>query len=155
MIDLDNPRVRAALAFVGVRYVYGAGRPRDAALGDVGRLAVGVENPLHPGVRGWDCSGSALAYAVTVGDIPTTRGDMSAHDIANACDPVALTDARVGDFVFYDRNADGRLEHVAIYIGGGMVVSMAGGSAHTFGDDPDACGQVRPIGAHRVIGRWK
>lgn len=151
-IDHDDPRVQAALYLVGVPYVYGAGSAKDGVLGDPRHLQVGV---LYKGVRGWDCSGSVLAYAVTVGDIPDTTGDMSAHDIAYRCDPVSLENARAGDLVFYDRNADGRLEHVAIYIGGGMVVSMSGGTSHTFGDDPNACGQVRPIGAHRVIGRWK
>lgn len=143
-IDLHDPHVQAALHLVGARYHYGRGTPKDGVLGDAECLRAPT-----------DCSGGAQKYAVVVGDIDADQPDRNAHALAMVCDPVSLKDARCGDLVFYDRNADGRLEHVAIYIGGGMVVSMSGGTSHTFGDDPNACGQVRPIGAHRVIGRWK
>ena len=143
-VDLQDPRVQVALHLIGTRYHYGRGSPRDGALGEAACLL----QPL-------DCSGAAQVYAVVVGDIDATQPDRSAHDLAMVCDPVSIEQARAGDLVFYDRNADGRLEHVAIYIGGGMVVSMSGGTQHTFGDDPDACGQVRPVGVYRVIGRWK
>lgn len=144
MVDLNDPRVQVALRLIGVRYHYGRGAPKDGTLG----FAECLEAPT-------DCSGSAQVYAVVVGDIDASQPDRNAHGLAMICDPVSLDDARAGDLVFYDRDADGRLEHVAIYIGGGMVVSMSGGTSRTFGDDPSACGQVRPIGAHRVIGRWK
>lgn len=143
-VDHDDPRVQVALRLIGTRYHYGRGAPKDAHIGDAACLA-----------QPTDCSGSAQEYAVVVGDIDSSQPDRNAHALAMVCDPVSLEDARCGDLVFYDRNTDGRMEHVAIYIGGGMVVSMSGGSQYTFGDDPNACGQVRPIGAHRVIGRWK
>lgn len=154
-IDHDDPRVQAALRFLGVPYVAGAGAPRDAARDAVHILSDGVMNPQHPGVRGWDCSGAALAYSVTVGDIEPTMGDMRAHDIANACDEVLPANVRAGDFAFYDRDGDRNVEHVAICVGGGMVVSMSGGTLQTFGTNPAACGKCIPVGAPLCYGRWK
>lgn len=157
MIDHDDPRVQLALRLLGVPYVYGAGDPSDGVLGDGDVLARGVTCPRSNGRRGWDCSGSVLAYLVCVGDLSSTARDINAHGIANHCDPVSEADLRAGDLVFYDANDDAVVEHVAIYIGDGMCVTMSGGRSTTFGDDPRACGKVLPVSYQPVLcyGRWR
>lgn len=154
MIDLSNPRVVAALALVGVRYVYGAGKPSDVSRDDVLALAQGVSTKASAGRLGWDCFGSCQAYAVVVGDLDPGQPDRNAHGGAmQALDPVKTPE--VGDIALYNRDGDADVEHAAIYVGDGMVVTMSGGGPHTHGDDPNACGQVRPAGNVLVWGRWK
>jgi cell wall-associated NlpC family hydrolase len=156
MLDFSDPRVMAALALVGTPYVWGAGRPSDATRDDLPGLAAGVSTEASGDVCGWDCMGACQAYAVVVGDLDPKQPDRSAHSAAmQALDPVALEDARPGDIVIYDRNKDGHIEHAAIYIGCGMVVSMSGGKPSTHGQDKSACGQVRPIGEYVTLARWK
>lgn len=157
MIDHDNPRVQLALRLIGVRYVYGAGSPADGVLGDGEVLARGVTTPRSNGRRGWDCSGSVLAYLVCVGDLSPAARDINAHGIANHCDPVAEADLVAGDLVFYDTDHNLLIEHVAIYIGDGMCVTMSGGRSTTVGDDPRAVGKVLPVGYQPVkcFGRWR
>lgn len=155
-LDLDDFRVRAALALVGVRYVYGAGRPSDVLRDDVASLAEGVSTPSSNGVCGWDCFGACQAYAVVVGDLDPRQPDRSAHGGAmEALDPVSLEDARPGDIVLYDRNDDRRIEHADLYLGNGLVLSMSGGSSTTHGQNPMACGKVLPLGPYKTLARWK
>lgn len=155
-LDLTNPRVTAALALVGVPYVYGAGRPSDVLRDDVASLAVGVSTQQSGDVCGWDCFGACQAYAVVVGDLDPRQPDRSAHGGAmEALDPVVLADARPGDIVLYDRDDDRRIEHADIYLGNGLVLSMSGGSSTTHGQNPLACGKVLPLGPHKTLARWK
>lgn len=153
---LTELRVQAALAAVGTPYVYGAGSPRDARPGDLARLARGVAVPASNGVRGWDCSGHVQAYAVTVGDLDPAAVDRGAHGLAmEALDAITVEEALLGDIVVDDADSDGRVEHVRLYLGGGMTFSMSGGSRATFGDNPSACGQIVPLRRCLTLARWK
>lgn len=153
---LTELRVQAALAAVGVRYVYGAGSPRDARPGDLARLSRGVEVPSSAGRRGWDCSGHIQAYAVTVGDLDPAAVDRGAHALAmTALDQITLAEAVLGDVVVDDADSDLRVEHVRLYLGDGMTFSMSGGNRSTYGDNPNACGQIVPLRKYLTLARWK
>lgn len=160
-LDLACPRTRTCLAVVGVLYVYGAGTPADGR--DPAQLGIGVTSPKDPRLpaerrRGWDCFGQVQATAVALGDLDPGQVDRTAHTGAmEALDAIDEADAQVGDVVLYDSDGDGHIEHAGIYVGGGMVVTMSGGTSRTFGDDPNACGQLRPVHYRRVrtFARWK
>lgn len=165
LLDLHDPRVWAGLHLVGVPYVYGAGAPRDLQYGDLAALVRGASSPRAPSgsPRGWDCNGGHQAVAVVTGRLRPTEPDRSAHQSLFACIPVSVDDLEPLDGVYYvEVDRQGRqgntAQHVATYLGGGLVLTMSNGTSRTFGDDPRACGQIRPIDyrpGRRWLARWK
>lgn len=70
--------------------------------------------------NGTDCSGFTLRIFQKYGySLPRTSAEQ-----ANVGKLVSLNDVEPGDLIFYKRN--GRVHHVAIYIGGGQIVHAAG-----------------------------
>lgn len=137
----SHPFVTLALCTLGALYGWACGTPKDAR----------KRWPSGP----YDCSGHAQAILVMAGTLPADAPDRNALGLANACDPVALADLQPLDLIFYGVNG---ITHVAVYIGGGMVVTMSGGGPSTHGDDPNACAQARPIDYRKdrvVCGRIK
>ena len=142
MIGVERDQ-RVLLSSLGSRYSWGAGTLSDA-----------VERwPGGP----FDCSGFAQSALRELGHL---RGDAwydkSAHDLANACDPVEPDRYELGDLAFYK---GGKLiTHVTVYLGGGMTIGCNGGGSRTRGNNPKACVQVRPVGYRNdflVMGRLK
>jgi cell wall-associated NlpC family hydrolase len=129
-LDTTDPQVYDLLRALGARYSWGAGDLRDAA----GRWPAGP----------FDCSGFAQAALLRLRQVrPGAWHDKSAHDLANACDPVELADAQLGDMAFYGRG--GRISHVTVVLGAGVCIGANGGGSNTNGNTPSACVQVRPI----------
>ena len=66
--------------------------------------------------KGADCSGFVLSVFKKYGvSLPRTSGSQ-----ANVGTKISMSDAKPGDLIFYAKG--GRIDHVAIYIGGGQVV---------------------------------
>lgn len=66
--------------------------------------------------KGADCSGFVLSVYKNFGiSLPRTSGSQ-----ANAGTKISMAEAKPGDLIFYAKG--GRINHVAIYIGGGQVV---------------------------------
>jgi len=129
-LDAFEPQVADLLCALGARYAWGAGTLEDAE----GRWPGGP----------FDCSGFAQAALLRLGQVrPDAWHDKSAHGLANACDPIALADAQLGDLAFYGRG--GRVTHVTVVLGSGVCIGANGGGSATHGDTPSACVQVRPI----------
>lgn len=128
-IDDADWRVGILLEAIGVPYVWGAGDLQNARwVAD-----------------GYDCSGFAQAALLELGMVDSGAWvDKTAHDLANACDPIDVDDAGPGDLCFY--GSGGKITHVTVALGGGMCIGANGGGSKTNGDDPNACVQVRPIG---------
>jgi len=135
-----SPSVDLALRTLGALYSWAEGTPGNAR----------TRWPDGP----YDCGGHAQAVLVMADVLPSTAPDRGSAGLANACDPVALSDLQPLDLVFYGTP----ITHVAVYIGGGMVVTMSGGGPQTHGGDPLACAQARPIDYRKdrkVCGRLK
>jgi cell wall-associated NlpC family hydrolase len=146
---------------IGAYYSWGAGD-----------LANGLEGwPMGvPGVKGgvgWDCSGFAQACLLKLGIVrPEAWNDLSAHALANACNPVytpedhhrAMLRANVGDLCFYKSSRSERITHVTVYLGDGMCIGANGGGSGTNADNVNARVQVRPVRYRKdliVIGTLK
>ena len=66
--------------------------------------------------KGADCSGFVLSVFKKYGiSLPRTSGSQS-----NAGTKISMSEAKPGDLIFYAKG--GRINHVALYIGGGQVV---------------------------------
>ena len=66
--------------------------------------------------RSADCSGFVLSVFKKYGiSLPRTSGSQ-----ANAGRKISMAEAQPGDLIFYAKG--GRINHVALYIGGGQVV---------------------------------
>lgn len=126
------------LSAIGTLYAYGAGTLKGAP-------SYGPDGAPDPkGRKGWDCSGFVQWALYVLGLLrPDAWHDMTAHDIANACNPVRDRKPRLGDLVFYGRN--GRITHVMLCLNETMVIGATGGDSRTHADNPKACVQVLPI----------
>lgn len=131
------------LEALGAPYWWGKGALRDG-------LAHWPQGP-------WDCSGYAQAALLVLEIVrPDAWGDVRAHDLAMACDPVAAVDVVLGDLVFY--GLPGHISHVMVALDARMCIGATGGTSRTLGDDPRACVAAVPIAYRRdlrVIGRLK
>jgi cell wall-associated NlpC family hydrolase len=149
-------KVATLLTIVGVHYSWGAGDLRD-----VKQIQPSVPSTLPKGKnggRGLDCSGLAQWVLWVLGIVdPDAWVDLSAHDLANACDAVDLADVQPGDMYFYKNSGSTRIHHVAPALGGGLCLHASGGS-RTNGDDPTRSIQVvhfTRAGKFLVAGRLK
>lgn len=73
-------------------------------------------------VKGMDCSGLVKIAFMAQGKIMPR----DASQQARVGEVVEISALKPGDLVFYGNPATGRINHVAIYIGGGMVIESAG-----------------------------
>lgn len=97
--ELRNEVVNYALKFVGNRYVWGG----------------------ESLTKGADCSGFVQAIYADFGyRIPRVSRDQA----ASAGKKVSESDMQPGDLIFY-ASSSGRVNHVAMYIGNGMIVHAA------------------------------
>lgn len=110
-----------ALQFVGNPYVYGG------------------SSLTH----GTDCSGFSQSVFRKFGiSLPRTSSDQS-----RVGKKISVSSARAGDLIFYARN--GRVNHVAICIGGGRVVHASNPST---GITTSNINYRTPYGARRIVG---
>lgn len=151
------PQVATLLQVVGILYCWGAGD-----LTDVVKIKPSVPSSFPTGKyggRGLDCSGLAQWALWVLGVVREDAwNDLSAHDLANACDGVKDLDAIVpGDLYFYKNSGNSRIHHVTVALGGGLCLHASGGSK-TNGDDPGRSVQVvhyTRAGKFLVAGRLK
>ena len=104
------------------------------------RMSLVIEAKKHIGLRyvwggnslttGCDCSGFCLAVYRACG-INTSNLPRASYDIAASSKgrTVTLANAQPGDLVFYG-NSSGKINHVALYIGNGMIIHESG---HKYG----------------------
>lgn len=140
---LSDPRVIDLLAWVGTPYAFGAGEPKDA-------LTCWPPNPPpkgHGGGQGVDCSGLVNICAVHLGRLPATAPDRTAATLFDLCKPVQTELAQLGDLAFYGQ--PGRVRHVTLCLGGGVVMGANGGGSLTYGNNPAAFVKLDRI-AYRV-----
>lgn len=156
------PEVAKLLEVVGTPYCWGAGD-----LKTVQAIKPSVPSSFPQGWdkasasmkgHGIDCSGLAQWCLWVLGDVRADAWvDLSAHDLANACDAVELSDVLPGDLYFYKYPANDRIHHVTIALGGGLCLH-ASGDSKTFGDNPARCVEVKhysKCGPFLVAGRLK
>ena len=151
------PKVSTLLAIVGVNYCWGAGN-----LKDVQKIQPSVPSTLPKGAnggKGLDCSGLAQWVLWVLGIVdPNAWHDLTAHDLANACDAIDdLNDVQPGDLYFYKNPGNSRIHHVTPALGGGLCLH-ASGNSRTNGDDPSRSVQVvhySRAGNFIVAGRLK
>lgn len=116
----------AALALVGVPYVYGGNS-----------------------TSGLDCSGLIMQVFVPLGvQLPRRSADQ-----AQAGLPVALSELQPGDLVFFDTEGRGAVTHAGIYLGDDQFVSANSYRGQVSVDRLQADAYWRPklIGARRVL----
>ncbi|MBN1891794.1 MAG: C40 family peptidase [Clostridiales bacterium] len=70
-------------------------------------------------LSGMDCSGYVGYVYANYYHITLNR---SSYDIAKQGTPVSESEIKVGDVICYDYDGNGVVDHVALYIGGGMIV---------------------------------
>lgn len=148
MIDIHDARALILLSSLGVPYNWGGGS-----------LAQFVRDPdiWHcrdsAGVLGVDCEGHASWGQLRLGRVlPNAYADITAHDLANACDPVPEDRWGLGLLAFYGElsRSTGKMHisHVMTLLCGGlypMVIGASGGDHTTHGDKASACVQVRHL----------
>ena len=83
----------------------------------VGRYSYGGNNPL----TGVDCSGFSKFVLQNAAGVSLNRS--SGSQIAQGSNVPSINEARPGDLIFYAKG--GRVNHVAVYIGDGRVVSAS------------------------------
>lgn len=131
-LDVLDERVVDILRAFGIPYAFGAGEPKHGANGwPPDPLPVG-----HGGGRGLDCSGLAGAALVHLGILPPTAPDRTAAGYFDLSKPIPTEMARLGDLAFYGQ--PGRVRHVTVCLGGGVILGANGGGAKTYGDNPGA-----------------
>jgi len=131
-LDVLDERIVDLLQAIGIPYAFGAGAPKDGT-------GTWPPDPLplgHGGGRGLDCSGFVQAALVHLGMLPATAPDRTAAALHDLAKPVPIEDARLGDLAFY--GPPGRISHVTLCIGGGLVMGANGGGNKTYGDVPSA-----------------
>jgi len=137
MLPLNDPRLLDLLAAWGALYSWGAGTPGNAEGGWPG----GVKGTR--GGIGWDCSGFAQAALVRLGMLSVRAPDCSASTLYGLGAPVAAGEEQMGDLAFYGPH--GRISHVMVVIGTGIVLGARGGGASTNADEPRAFVQLEPL----------
>jgi cell wall-associated NlpC family hydrolase len=150
---------RAAFAdYVAAARTAGTAPPRDGRASAAARRAVEVAlaqrgSPYVWGAEGpstFDCSGlTSFAYAAAGVTIPrVSRAQFAAY---TASRPVAPTDLRAGDLVFFADNppVPSTIHHVGMYIGNGLMVEAPHTGAVVRTSSiwrPSYAGAVRPAG---------
>lgn len=151
------PEVTKLLAVVGTPYCWGSGDLRNVQ--EVKPTVPSSFPKGSKGGRGFDCSGLAQWALWIMGQVKADAWtDISAHDLAYACDGVEDPDnALPGDLYFYKNSGAERIHHVTVALGGGLCLHASGGSS-TNGDDPTRSVQIvhyRRGGNFLTCGRLK
>jgi len=107
----------------------------------VGTYRYGGNNPL----TGVDCSGFSKFVLQNAAGISLNRS--SGSQIAQGSNVPSINEARPGDLIFYAKG--GRVNHVAVYIGDGRVVSA---SSKATGIRVTAWNYRPPVAIKNVIG---
>ncbi len=131
-LDVLDERIVDLLRWVGTRYCWGAGAPKDA-------LDHWPPNDPPKGVTagtGVDCSGLVQICLVRLGILQATAPDRTAAALWDMAKPVPIEDARLGDLAFYGQPS--HIRHVTLCLGGGLVMGANGGGSNTNGDCPSA-----------------
>ena len=133
-LNLDDERVLELVKkCYGVPYVYGAGKPADAMVGD---WWLGVQSALPNAPRdcprGFDCSGFVQVALVRLGMLSKKAGDRGAAALYGDSLPVPEGGAVLGDLAFYGQP----VSHVMLCLGGGLVYGASGAGAGTWGNNP-------------------
>lgn len=115
----SDQRVYELIKTIGVPYWWGKGQPNT---------------PWPP--KACDCSGFVQQAWVWLGFFGSTQPDRNWKGLADICDPVKVTDARLGDIAIY-------VGHVMLCLGGEWVLGASGGDSNTKGNDPRAYVQLR------------
>lgn len=120
--------IDAAKKWVGTPYSWGGGTFEGPGFGYSGD---GVQ-PNANTTKGFDCSG-LVRYAVYQGSkkslkLPRTSAQQYAATSANR---VAYKDLQPGDLMFWSRGGAGSIYHVAVYMGGGMMIESPLPGGHT------------------------
>ncbi len=111
--------VNAARSYLGDEYVWGGAGPKG---------------------YGMDCSGLVLQalYAAGLDPQPISVDQHVLPDYRTSVELFnhprlshrPLAEVQRGDLVFYTNNSTGRINHVAIYLGGGQLLEAAGSNVH-------------------------
>lgn len=138
-LDVMDQRVSELLLAWGIPYSWGAGTPKDGG-------GAWPPDPLPKGLgggRGFDCSGFAQAALVRLGLLSRQAQDRTAAALWDTATPIDESEARLGDLAFYGSN--GRISHVAVCLGHGVIMGANGGGSTTNGDNLKAFVQIQPI----------
>ena len=134
------PHVTTLIQVVGALYCWGAGDLRD-----VRNIVPSVPSTFPKGSKGGqglDCSGLAQWALWVLGIVkPDAWVDLSAHDLANACDAVEPDEAKPGDLYFYKNKGNSRIHHVTVALGNGLCLH-ASGNSRTTGNKPAKSVQI-------------
>ena len=102
--------IRTADLYVGVPYVWGGNTPE----------------------QGFDCSGFVrYVYALNGIDLPRVSRDQARAGVEVS---TRIRELREGDLLFF-AGSDGRIDHVALYVGGGRIIHAASSRGEVAYDD--------------------
>lgn len=138
-LPTNDERFVELLEWWGTPYSYGAGRPSDA-------LSCWPPNDPPRGMnggRGVDCSGAVQIFLVRLGLLAQDAPDRSAAALYDLGKPVPDGAEQMGDLAFY--GPPGRVSHVMLVVGPGVVMGARGGDQTTNGDQPRAFVQLEPL----------
>lgn len=93
-----------------------------------------AKGQIVDGHRVFDCSGLVTWSFLQAGG-PDWRGTHNSDGLFAWLPPVEVAELQAGDLLFWGTPARGTTpadpEHVGVYLGGGVLVSAAGGGRHT------------------------
>lgn len=135
-VVIDNSEGYVSREFVDVAYTWDFATKPGAYTPSALRNEIALEAQSHLGLRyvwggqslttGADCSGFVRAVyqkcGVNISNMDRTSYGMAGQSYGKT---VTLAQAQPGDLVFYG-NSSGKVDHVALYIGNGMVVHESG-----------------------------
>jgi murein DD-endopeptidase len=137
ILPLDDPRFIDLLAAWGASYSWGSGTPGNAEA-SWPNGAKGIKGGV-----GWDCSGFAQAALVRLGMLSVRAPDCSAATLYGFGKHVAPGEEQMGDLAFYGPH--GKVQHVMVVVGTGIVLGARGGGSTTNADDARAFVQLEPL----------
>lgn len=135
-VAIDNLEGYVTREFVEISYTWKTATKSNAVTVSTKRNQIVAEAKSHIGLRyvwggqslttGADCSGFIHAVYKKCG-VDTTKLERTSYGMAGQSygKTVTLANAQPGDLVFYG-NSRGKVDHVAMYIGNGLVVHESG-----------------------------